>query len=109
MTGYRHVSNPIESVEEAESVKVIHSHTVLYIPRTPSMACEQRGFGRHILGVAVEIKKRMGHHLKILFLWLSAHSKWTIKSPHMISLPTKAKVKGGHFCWLSVNPATLSL
>lgn len=53
-------------------MSVILSHTVLYIPRTPSVACEQRGFGRNVLGIAVEIKKDGGIVSKSFFVTVSS-------------------------------------
>lgn len=67
MVSYRHVCNPIVSVEGSRVSECDpHPHSALY-SKNSSMACEQRRFGRHVPGIAVEIKRGWGHHLKIIF------------------------------------------
>lgn len=69
---------------------MILSHTVLYIPRTPRMACEQRGVGRHVLGVVVEIKKEDGGIVsKSFFVTVSS-----FKVDHKISTHDFSPYKG---------------
>lgn len=66
-------------------------------------SCEHRGLSRHVLGMAVEMKRGRRHRSKSSFLWLSANSQWTVRSSDILSAPAKAEMMGGRFYRLSVS------